>query len=592
VAGTVFYADPADPDVTPPTIQQTDGVSSPGLPTEFEVVTSDLNGVDRVVVLSTEAENPGAWQTTELIAVGDDVWRGTSPGTAAGPVVYIVQAMDKSGNVAISSNKALYYLALPADLDPPAVTATKSPDVSFANQDVTVTIAATDGPDGSGVDSITYRRNGIASTEVNLDHDEPFAIDVPVTASGTSTIEFWATDLRGNTSAHQSVTVRIDREAAELVTSVAPAGEWIAEPPALVSVAKTELPTSGRAPDGDITYGVAGPEPVLAGTAYAGVPVAVDAEGESTVTFRSVDGAGNEATASVTVKIDTVDPSVLVTVPAASGTYTVGQSVVASFQCSDAAPGSGVPDELCVGTVGNGATIDTSSPGSKTFTVTATDRAGNTRQQSVTYNVVSANVAPVLTVDWGQGARDVGFFNDVATVVGNFTDSGSGPWKLAVNWGNGKTSTVNLSTTGAFTLNSPAYGKTGTFTVTVTACDAANLCSPPQTVTVRTRISTGSLRPNVICVTDTRTPLPPPAPGRYIASFGWRNSQSYWIYAPIGVYNAFLLAPLDRGQPTLFHPGTNTSSEVVTANFALLGTGWFLGGTSAIASILSPRCPT
>jgi hypothetical protein len=92
-------------------------------------------------------------------------------------------------------------------------------------------------------------------------------------------------------------------------------------------------------------------------------------------------------------------------------------------------------------------------------------------------------------------------------------------------------------------------------------------------------------------VTDTRTPLPPPAPGRYIASFGWRNSQSYWIYAPVGVYNAFLLAPLDRGQPTLFHPGTNTSSEVVTANFAVLGTGWFLGGTGAIASILSPRCP-
>ena len=66
---------------------------------------------------------------------------------------------------------------------------------------------------------------------------------------------------------------------------------------------------------------------------------------------------------------------------------------------------------------------------------------------------------------------------------------------------------------------------------------------------------------------------------------------AYWIYAPIGVYNAFLLPPFDRGQPTLFHPGDNTSSEVVTANFALLGTGWFLGGTSAIASILSPRCP-
>jgi hypothetical protein len=64
-------------------------------------------------------------------------------------------------------------------------------------------------------------------------------------------------------------------------------------------------------------------------------------------------------------------------------TYQPGEVVKASYSCADTG-GSGLA--TCQGTVANGANIDT-SVGSHTFTVTATDNAGNSSAVSVTYNV-------------------------------------------------------------------------------------------------------------------------------------------------------------------------------------------------------------
>ena len=60
--------------------------------------------------------------------------------------------------------------------------------------------------------------------------------------------------------------------------------------------------------------------------------------------------------------------------------------VTASYGCGDAT--SGV--DSCVGTVANGGSLDTSSVGQHTFTVTARDHAGNERTKTVTYTVVFA----------------------------------------------------------------------------------------------------------------------------------------------------------------------------------------------------------
>lgn len=79
---------------------------------------------------------------------------------------------------------------------------------------------------------------------------------------------------------------------------------------------------------------------------------------------------------------DTTPPTITIVSPTAT-TYTVNQAVASNYNCVDT--GSGVA--TCVGTVANGSNISTSPVGAKTFTVNATDVAGNAASKTVNYNV-------------------------------------------------------------------------------------------------------------------------------------------------------------------------------------------------------------
>lgn len=80
---------------------------------------------------------------------------------------------------------------------------------------------------------------------------------------------------------------------------------------------------------------------------------------------------------------DRIRPGARVTVPSAGSYYEAGADLAVDFSCTDRG-GSNLAG--CTGTQANGATLDT-SPGAHTVTVTATDRAGNTRRRSVSYTV-------------------------------------------------------------------------------------------------------------------------------------------------------------------------------------------------------------
>ena len=82
-------------------------------------------------------------------------------------------------------------------------------------------------------------------------------------------------------------------------------------------------------------------------------------------------------------KSDTTAPAIQITRPTNS-VYLVNQGVTSSYTCTDTG-GSGVA--TCVGTVANGAAINTASVGAKTFTVNATDIAGNPASKTVNYTV-------------------------------------------------------------------------------------------------------------------------------------------------------------------------------------------------------------
>jgi TolB protein len=86
---------------------------------------------------------------------------------------------------------------------------------------------------------------------------------------------------------------------------------------------------------------------------------------------------------------DNTPPTITIRVPTVSGTdqmdvYTVGQVVLADYECADSS--SGV--RHCVGPVANGAPIDTRFVGTYEFLVFAADQAGNPAYKRTWYRVV------------------------------------------------------------------------------------------------------------------------------------------------------------------------------------------------------------
>ena len=122
----------------------------------------------------------------------------------------------------------------------------------------------------------------------------------------------------------------------------------------------------------------------------------VHTDGQTTITYTATDNSGNTSAArTAMVKLDKRVPATTVTSPAEGAAYQPGAALNATFSCADPAGGSGLA--TCVGDVSNGAPIDTRTPGPKTFTVTATDTAGNRTARTVHYSV-GDSVAPVLDV--------------------------------------------------------------------------------------------------------------------------------------------------------------------------------------------------
>jgi hypothetical protein len=93
-----------------------------------------------------------------------------------------------------------------------------------------------------------------------------------------------------------------------------------------------------------------------------------------------------------TAALDNAPPSVSITTPANGATFQQGQVVGAAYACSDDANGTGIA--ACAGPVPPGGGIDTSTPGPKSFTVNASDVAGNAAGLTHTYTVVAPPPPP------------------------------------------------------------------------------------------------------------------------------------------------------------------------------------------------------
>lgn len=84
--------------------------------------------------------------------------------------------------------------------------------------------------------------------------------------------------------------------------------------------------------------------------------------------------------------LQSAGPSVTILSPRPRGLYGLLSGVIARFSCDQG--GTSGPIATCTGAVANGHPIDTGTPGIKTFTVTAVDKAGNSMTKSVHYAVL------------------------------------------------------------------------------------------------------------------------------------------------------------------------------------------------------------
>jgi len=126
-------------------------------------------------------------------------------------------------------------------------------------------------------------------------------------------------------------------------------------------------------------------------------PQVVSAVGAGqSVSASCTDNAGNSASATVSgINIDKTPPSITIVAPVNGATFLLNQAAAASYTCDGGLSGIAT----CAGPVANGANMNMSSPGSKTFTVNATDGAGNTASLTNSYTVLYSFIGFLQPID-------------------------------------------------------------------------------------------------------------------------------------------------------------------------------------------------
>jgi hypothetical protein len=283
------------------------------------------------------------------------------------------QATDKAGNSAVAS------ATVSIDKTPPTITSTATPSANAAGWNNTnVAVAFTCADSLSGVAS--------CPTVANV-----------TTEGANQSITGAATDKAGNT-ASTARSLNIDKTPPSITASLSPAANTFGwnNTSVTVNFACTDA---------------------LSGVASCASPAAFTKEGAGqTASGNSTDVAGNSATASAAVNIDETPPSITAAIaPAPNAAGWNNTNVIVSFTCADS--GSGIANcPLQQAVISEGANQNISG--------TATDKAGNSANASVTVNI--DRTPPSITAVVSPSPNLAGWNNTDVTVTFTCSDAGSG----------------------------------------------------------------------------------------------------------------------------------------------------------------------
>ena len=181
------------------------------------------------------------------------------------------------------------------------------------------------------------------------------------------------------------------------------------------------------------------------GTVASGAQIDTSSAGSKPFCVTAIDNAGNTSTSCVSYSV--LEPPTIAVISPIEPLYELGSVLLAEYSCPGAA--------TCTGSVVNGSALDTSTPGVKSFTITATDAAGNVTTQIVTYTVsLGTCVMPFAGIAvWlpGDGSA-VEIVNDLAAIWNGTDVYGSGKVAQAFSVGGGRYLSLPFQQVGAFTL--------------------------------------------------------------------------------------------------------------------------------------------
>jgi len=382
----------------------------------------------------------------------------TTPALTDGAHTVDVRATDNAGNAQTRS------VSFSVDGTPPTVTILNPADQSATNE-APVSLEATLTDAGSRLNTVEYRVDAgsyivVATGMSAASYDLVQSLSL---ADGSHTVSVRATD-RVGLQAIATTTFTVDTTLPSLTITAPAQGAYLTIRTVQVTWTASDTGTGLS----ELEVRVDGGTWIALTASATSYTTASLGDGQHTVDVRATDDAGNFVVRSVGFGVDATPPSVTITAPT-SGQLISSTTVTLSWSASDVGSVITALEARIDGGAwrlvgGTSTTFPGVADGSHTIDLRATDAAGNTDLQSVTFRVDAT--PPSLTITAPLTGSEVTTADVTVTWTGSDAGSGIDHYEVRLDSG-------NFVSTGTATQHTFTGLASGGHTITVRALDVA-----------------------------------------------------------------------------------------------------------------------